>query len=55
MSGAQTVGFVILSHERDERLARLVDALNREYDDPPIVIHHDFGQARIDTSGWPYS
>ena len=47
------IGFVILSHESDERLARLVGALNREYADPPIVIHHDFGQARVDVSMLP--
>ena len=42
------VGFVILSHENDGKLHRLVDALDREYDTPPIAIHHDFNQAPLD-------
>lgn len=42
------VGFVILSHENDGKLRRLVDALDREYDTPPIAIHHDFDQATLD-------
>jgi hypothetical protein len=43
------IGFVIASHEADGKLDRLIAALNREYVDPPIVVHHDFGQAAIDT------
>ena len=43
-----TVGFVILSHEADGKLARLIGALDREYGAPPIIIHHDFSQAPRD-------
>jgi Core-2/I-Branching enzyme len=42
------VGFVILSHADPRQLARLVQALDREYDRPPIACHHDFGQAEVD-------
>jgi hypothetical protein len=42
------IGFVILSHGEAEQLARLVNALNRTYDQPPITIHHDFSQCDID-------
>lgn len=44
------VGFVILSHAELAPLERLVAALNRAYDDPPIAIHHDFSQSNIDVS-----
>ena len=46
------VGFVILSHENDEKLSRLIAALDREYDTPPIAIHHDAHQAPLDTSSY---
>ena len=43
-----TIGFVIVSHEAGPKLKRLIDALDREYKDPPIAIHHDFNQAPLD-------
>lgn len=42
------VGFIIVSHEGGEKLHRLIEALDREYDMPPIAIHHDFDQAPLD-------
>lgn len=45
-----SVGFVILSHRGGGFLPRLIEALDREYDRPPIVVHHDFGQASLDTT-----
>jgi hypothetical protein len=45
-----TVGFLIVSHRPGEQLRRLIAALDREYDTPPIACHHDFGQAPLDTS-----
>lgn len=53
MSSLPTIGFAILSYEGDDRLLRLVRTLGREYNDPAIVVHHDFGQASIDTSAFP--
>ncbi len=47
------IGFVILSHEADEKLPRLIESLNCEYDSPPIVVHHDFGQAKLDRRAHP--
>jgi hypothetical protein len=44
------LGFIILSHAELEPLCRLVRALNRAYNDPPIAIHHDFSQSRIDVA-----
>ena len=39
------MGFVILSHLGFDPLDQLITALNRTYDEPPIVIHHDFSQS----------
>jgi Core-2/I-Branching enzyme len=44
------LGFIILSHAELEPLKRLIRALNRAYNDPPIAIHHDFSQSRIDVA-----
>jgi hypothetical protein len=41
------VGFVILSHASPDQLKRLIQALDREYDCPPIACHHDFGQTPL--------
>ncbi len=46
------VGFVIVSHEAGPKLQRLIQALDREYDLPPIAIHHDFYQAPIDRNAY---
>jgi Core-2/I-Branching enzyme len=45
-----SIGFVILSHSEVELLERLIGALNRTYDQPPISIHHDFSQSDVDVS-----
>ena len=42
------IGFVILSHNYPPQLRRLVLRLQRTYDNPPIAIHHDFGQSALD-------
>jgi len=41
------LGFVILSHAATPNLKRLISALNRLYDNPPIVIHHDSSQSPL--------
>jgi hypothetical protein len=46
----QTVGFVIISHGPPEQLLRLTRTLTRLYDEPPIAVHHDFGQQALDRS-----
>ena len=53
MTSEPVIGFVILSYEGDGKLGRLVRALNREYSDPPIVVHHDFSQSPIDERTFP--
>lgn len=44
------IGFVILSHGHPDQLQRLIAAIDREYDRPPIACHHDFGQTPLDRS-----
>lgn len=46
--GFIAMGFVILSHEGADKLARLVRALRREYPGCAIAIHHDFSQHTLD-------
>lgn len=46
------IGFVILSHGHSDQLHRLVAAIDREYDRPPIACHHDFGQAPLDVKSF---
>ena len=47
------VGFVILSHNNPQQLQRLVRCLQRIYDNPPIAIHHDFGQTSLQQHDFP--
>ncbi|MDE2403597.1 MAG: hypothetical protein KGM17_02640 [Sphingomonadales bacterium] len=47
------LGFVILSHENPQQLARLVAALNRVYGNPPIACHHDTTQSPLDPGAFP--
>jgi hypothetical protein len=47
-----TVGFTVLSHGSADQLRRLCACLNREYDEPWIACHHDFGQAPLDTKNF---
>jgi hypothetical protein len=49
----QQVGFVILSHNQPQQLLRLVHCLERIYDKPPIVVHHDFSQSQIRLEDFP--
>ncbi|MBB6505141.1 hypothetical protein F4693_002128 [Sphingomonas endophytica] len=53
LSNHPTIGFVILSHRDPAQLLRLVGALNRLYDDPPIACHHDSAQCPIDKGAFP--
>ena len=48
-----SIGFVLLSHREPRQLLRLVETLNRLYDDPPIACHHDFSQCALDVDAFP--
>ena len=47
------VGFVILNHDKPERLQRLVRALHLAYDEPSIVCHHDMDQCELSDDLFP--
>lgn len=42
------LGFAILSHKQPEQLLRLTQKLSEMFDEPPISIHHDFSQHKLD-------
>lgn len=48
-----SIGFVLLTHGHEAQALRLIDRLNRLFGDPPIACHHDFSQARFNTSSFP--
>ncbi|MBE9012712.1 hypothetical protein IQ250_21150 [Pseudanabaenaceae cyanobacterium LEGE 13415] len=48
-----TVGFILLTHSNPKQIQRLVDRLNRVFDRPPIVSHHDFSQCPMSIELFP--
>jgi hypothetical protein len=48
-----TIGFVIVTYANPKQLLRLVRRLQRVYDNPPIVCHHDFGQCELNIDEFP--
>lgn len=42
-----TVGFVLLTHNKPHQTIRLIGTLNRMFDEPPIVCHHDFSKSEF--------
>lgn len=45
-----TVGFILLTHNKPYQIIRLVSTLNRMFDCPPIVCHHDFSKSELHTN-----
>ena len=50
---SKAIGFVIISHNYPQQLLRLVRCLQRNYNNPPIAIHHDLGQSQIRRDDFP--
>jgi hypothetical protein len=48
-----SIGFVIVTYSNPEQLLRLVRSLQRMYDNPPIVCHHDLGQSTLRVEDFP--
>jgi hypothetical protein len=46
------IGFALLTHDRPERIARLVARLDAMFDTPPIACHHDFDRCPMDTEAF---
>jgi hypothetical protein len=44
---APTIGFILLTHNKPHQIIRLITTLNRMFDYPPIVCHHDFSQSNL--------
>jgi hypothetical protein len=42
-----TVGFVVLAHNKPHQTVRLFATLNRMFNHPPIVCHHDFSKSDL--------
>ncbi len=47
------IGFALVTHNRPEQILHLCRRLNRMFGDPPIAIHHDYGQSDLDRSALP--
>lgn len=46
-------GFVVLSYDAPDRLQKLTELLDKIYENPPIVVNHDFSQCPLDTTSFP--
>ncbi|KAM3116121.1 beta-1,6-N-acetylglucosaminyltransferase [Phormidesmis sp. 146-33] len=44
-----TIGFILLTHNKPHQIVRLVNTLNRMFDQPTIVCHHDFSKSDLPT------
>jgi hypothetical protein len=45
------IGFLVLTHVYNIQILRLLQSLNKLYNHPPIVCHHDFRQSHFPISG----
>lgn len=48
-----TIGFILLTHSKPHQIHRLVDRLNRMFDNPAIACHHDFSQTPLAIEAFP--
>lgn len=48
----QRIGFVLLNHANTPQLCRLIGTLDRMFDAPPIVCHHDFSKCELPGTGF---
>lgn len=47
------LGFILLTHRAPLQILRLIRKLNTMFDQPPIVIHHDFSQCDLPLDEFP--
>lgn len=50
---ASDIGFILSTYDKPHQSIRLVKTLNRIFDRPPIVCHHNFSQCALSTSIFP--
>lgn len=48
----QRIGFVLLTHANTPQVRRLIGTLDRMFDAPPIVCHHDFSKSDLPARGF---
>lgn len=48
-----SIGFIVLTHNNEKQAIELARILNKLYDDPPIVFHHDFSKCNFSISAFP--
>ncbi len=48
-----SIGFVLLTHAKPRQTFRLVNRINRTFNYPPIVNHHDFSQCPLNVTEFP--
>ncbi len=44
------LGFVLITHQKPRQILRLITTLDRMFEGPPIVCHHDFTQSALPTN-----
>lgn len=47
------IGFVVLTHSNPDQALFLCERLNALFQEPPVAVHHDFGQCPLDRSRFP--
>jgi hypothetical protein len=48
-----SIGFILLTHRQPKQIYRLIDKLNRMFNYPPIVCHHDFYKCDLSVDTLP--
>ena len=48
-----SIGFILLTHRNPEQIYRLIDHLNRMFNYPTIVCHHDFSKCDLSVDTLP--
>lgn len=44
---SQSIGFILLTHTKPLQIHRLINTLNRMFNYPVIVCHHDFDKCEL--------
>ncbi len=50
---SSSIGFVLLTHRNPEQIHRLIDHLNKMFNYPTIVCHHDFSKCDLSVDNLP--
>lgn len=50
---SSSIGFILITHKNPEQIYRLIDHLNKMFNYPPIVCHHDFSKCDLSVDNLP--